>query len=93
MSAPTQQVKTECLEDHADVQAVQDAASQANLIFIIALVVGILCGVSAGISMWRGMGLPMTIAAAILGLVGSIVSGVFFFQKKDLDACLEPIPA
>lgn len=93
MSTPTHTVKLECQEDHADLQAVQDAASTANLVFIIALVLGILSCGSAGFAMWRGMGVPMTIAAAILGLVGSIVSAVFFFKKKDLEACLEPIPA
>ena len=91
MSAPTHTLKADCVDDHDDVAAVKSAIGTANLVFIITLVLGILSCGSAGFAMWRGMGMPMTIAAAILGLVGSIVSAVFFFQKGDLEGCLVPI--
>jgi formate-dependent nitrite reductase membrane component NrfD len=78
-----------CAKHGADLEAIKAASGSANMIFIIGLVLGIICCILAGVAQFRKMGLPMVIVAAILGLVGSIVAGVFFSKKGAIDECKE----
>lgn len=75
--------------DYDDKEAAEDSVGTMNIIFIVGIVICVLSSGIAGFAQFQGMGLPIVIGTALVGLVGCILAIWYYLQKDALQKCID----